>query len=500
MEYAQTGSDRSVTNTSVVASIKGELSRDRKKRRFLGSTGELIWSPELEAALMDGLREYQPHFFTRHENAIGRFPQRNRWLSEHISKVTGKYRTPKQVGAGFNVLEHLARMRKVRRFFVSVALNGSHHLDLSLVLRILGAPRPRPRPSSIYPSPCRDSSPSQLSFSGPLDHPDDLWSSPLVDCAPAHTSVNIHLHDHTTDTVAYFWNIDGKSDIVTLSQTPPRFPLIDTTLPEATFHSSRFVLNGTAPIIFFTSPVAISSSDCLSWFQATVRGTVLYAEYAKIWTEPALTSHSRLGSGCKSVYESRLGSGLWGRLQQLGIDDIYECIITHRITRRDSMQLSSTAVGPMALFSLSYRFTPSTQDLPSPTPEKEPLTLDTSILLDHQGNSDRDVPRATVGRRDDQNLDALAQPVYDRNANTPSPFHASQENLAGIPPFSHDSTGPFCNSLLGSNNSQVQENLWSDFDMLFAEDLSSNVLATISGDGRGSSQLSWTIESDGFLF
>ncbi|KAJ7084693.1 hypothetical protein C8R44DRAFT_687996, partial [Mycena epipterygia] len=60
--------------------------------------GETIWSLELEAALIEGLEHYQPDD-SRETRILGRFPRRNRFISDYIWGKTGKRRSPKQVGS-----------------------------------------------------------------------------------------------------------------------------------------------------------------------------------------------------------------------------------------------------------------------------------------------------------------------------------------------------------------------------------------------------------------
>ncbi|KAF9481159.1 hypothetical protein BDN70DRAFT_876623 [Pholiota conissans] len=60
--------------------------------------GEVVWPPELEAVLIEGLENYQPDD-SRETRLLGRFPMRNRFISDWIFEKTGKRRTAKQVGA-----------------------------------------------------------------------------------------------------------------------------------------------------------------------------------------------------------------------------------------------------------------------------------------------------------------------------------------------------------------------------------------------------------------
>ncbi|KAF9783865.1 hypothetical protein BJ322DRAFT_979200, partial [Thelephora terrestris] len=70
----------------------------RKSWKTLKGKTEAVWPPYLEVALFEGLSRYQPSN-PRATKSLGRFPNRNRFISEYISKKTGKHRTPKQVGS-----------------------------------------------------------------------------------------------------------------------------------------------------------------------------------------------------------------------------------------------------------------------------------------------------------------------------------------------------------------------------------------------------------------
>ncbi|KAF5360062.1 hypothetical protein D9758_007544 [Tetrapyrgos nigripes] len=67
--------------------------------------GEIVWPPELEAALLEGLAKYQPDN-SRETVLLGRYPMRNRFISEYILRTTGKYRTAKQVGSRLQQLRN----------------------------------------------------------------------------------------------------------------------------------------------------------------------------------------------------------------------------------------------------------------------------------------------------------------------------------------------------------------------------------------------------------
>ncbi|KAF7360670.1 TEA domain-containing protein [Mycena venus] len=60
--------------------------------------GEAVWPLDLEAALLEGLKKYQPDD-CRETRMLGRFPGRNRFISDYVFDKTGKWRSPKQVGS-----------------------------------------------------------------------------------------------------------------------------------------------------------------------------------------------------------------------------------------------------------------------------------------------------------------------------------------------------------------------------------------------------------------
>jgi transcriptional enhancer factor len=96
-----------------VKTIITEVVQGRKS--WKRSKGERVWPPELEAALIEGndilfyfvisikhhpigLQKYEP-VDSRETRMLGRFPMRNRFLSDYIFNKTGQSRTAKQVGS-----------------------------------------------------------------------------------------------------------------------------------------------------------------------------------------------------------------------------------------------------------------------------------------------------------------------------------------------------------------------------------------------------------------
>ncbi|KAG2158558.1 uncharacterized protein EDB93DRAFT_1118910 [Suillus bovinus] len=70
----------------------------RKGWKTLKGNSEPVWPPYLEAMMLKGLQEYKP-VDSRETQILGRFPMRNRFISEYIYHKTGKHRSSKQIGS-----------------------------------------------------------------------------------------------------------------------------------------------------------------------------------------------------------------------------------------------------------------------------------------------------------------------------------------------------------------------------------------------------------------
>ncbi|KAJ3865085.1 MAG: hypothetical protein NXY57DRAFT_961435 [Lentinula lateritia] len=87
--------------------------------------GKVVWPLHLEAALLEGLSLYQPDN-SRETLLLGRFPMRNRFISEHILKTTGESRTAKQVGSRLQQLrDTCGGGRKLQKLLSPVLNSGA---------------------------------------------------------------------------------------------------------------------------------------------------------------------------------------------------------------------------------------------------------------------------------------------------------------------------------------------------------------------------------------
>ncbi|KAI6043525.1 hypothetical protein EDC04DRAFT_3088049 [Pisolithus marmoratus] len=86
--------------------------RTRKSWKTLKGQTEAVWPPLLEATMLKALQEYVPED-SRETRILGRFPMRNRFISDYIYRSTGKVRSAKQVGSRLQQLRDTAEGRQL---------------------------------------------------------------------------------------------------------------------------------------------------------------------------------------------------------------------------------------------------------------------------------------------------------------------------------------------------------------------------------------------------
>ncbi|KNZ72434.1 hypothetical protein J132_03400 [Termitomyces sp. J132] len=97
---------------SQIAGMAHTLVTGRKTWKTSKGKNEAVWPAHIEAALFDALEKYRPAS-SGDPKLLRRFPKRNRFISDHIKKVTGKERTPKQVGSRLQQLRDTCQEEKV---------------------------------------------------------------------------------------------------------------------------------------------------------------------------------------------------------------------------------------------------------------------------------------------------------------------------------------------------------------------------------------------------
>ncbi|KZT04855.1 uncharacterized protein LAESUDRAFT_727724 [Laetiporus sulphureus 93-53] len=124
-QFAQHVRVSSTDELSYASSAKGEINETiqtivtgRKCWKTMKGKGEVVWPPYLEAALVEGLEKYQP-VESRTTRAFGRFPMRNKFISDYIFQRTGKRRTPKQVGSRLQQLRDTTEGKRILQLLSS---------------------------------------------------------------------------------------------------------------------------------------------------------------------------------------------------------------------------------------------------------------------------------------------------------------------------------------------------------------------------------------------
>ncbi|KAG1882335.1 hypothetical protein F4604DRAFT_422405 [Suillus subluteus] len=84
----------------------------RKSWKTLKGNTEPVWPPYLEVTMLKGLHEYKP-IDSRETQILGRFPMRNRFISEYIYHKTGKYRSSKQIGSRLQQIRDTSEGREL---------------------------------------------------------------------------------------------------------------------------------------------------------------------------------------------------------------------------------------------------------------------------------------------------------------------------------------------------------------------------------------------------
>ncbi|KAG2122329.1 hypothetical protein DEU56DRAFT_864478 [Suillus clintonianus] len=92
------GPSRLMLPSQSTEDILRTIMKVRKSWKTLKGHTEPVWPPYLEATMLKGLHEYKP-VDSRETQILGRFPMRNRFISEYIYHKTGMYRSSKQIGS-----------------------------------------------------------------------------------------------------------------------------------------------------------------------------------------------------------------------------------------------------------------------------------------------------------------------------------------------------------------------------------------------------------------
>ncbi|KAH0585353.1 hypothetical protein H2248_008594 [Termitomyces sp. 'cryptogamus'] len=155
------------------AHAKNLVATGRQYWKTRGSQGEAIWPPHVEIALLEGLERYQKDTWKPIRDH--RCPMRNKFISEHIEKTTGVFRTPRQISSRIQHLRDTCQAQSI----VDLITPFKHEVTSTSPSR---APSNTPpsRPRNPYPRPLRSLRTSSLSPVRSVDSSSEEKDSPLV--------------------------------------------------------------------------------------------------------------------------------------------------------------------------------------------------------------------------------------------------------------------------------------------------------------------------------
>ncbi|TFK19429.1 hypothetical protein FA15DRAFT_724459 [Coprinopsis marcescibilis] len=302
--------------------------------------GEVVWPPELEAALIEGLENYKPDD-SRETRLLGRFPLRNRFISDWIYEKTGKRRTAKQVGSRLQQLrdtcggKRLVNLISPRR---PIPVRSASTLPSSLLHRT-NVPR-RPPSLDQESESCSDASSASSSPTTPTEvhatlenllyrgvagssSEQPVGTVVFIDLLP-NQSLGEFTDGHIDSSLGeeeLLWSERGL-DVVRISSQPRYISDID-------------------PTITFTSRTPTTG---VSTFSLYFDEELIHSETAALKSLGPLS-----GSSCY-LYSTPFLPGYWPRLLQT--PDLSHCSIVHRVI--DESQSSSRSVLSSTMYKFKY--------------------------------------------------------------------------------------------------------------------------------------------------
>ncbi|KAF8959979.1 hypothetical protein BDZ97DRAFT_1368066 [Flammula alnicola] len=306
--------------------------------------GEVVWPPELEAALIEGLENYQPDD-SRETRLLGRFPMRNRFISDWIYEKTGKRRTAKQVGS---------RLQQLRD-----TCGGKRLLNLLSPNR-----RPCRTPSMSPEFQHRD---GHMPFPPPLRYESESCSDSSVSSPTTPTEAHATLQnllyrgveprvEETPDTIVYIDLLPEESPINTRANDPSKssWPSTNQGAEERSWLERGYKvarasqhprhLRDIDPTITLLSRTATSAQ---SYYTVHTDEGIIFSESTVL--EP-LDPTSPSTSDGSLLYKTSLVPGFWNTIAQSS--DASQYIIIQRVVQDASTSSSSSST----IFSAMYRF------------------------------------------------------------------------------------------------------------------------------------------------
>ncbi|KDR76000.1 hypothetical protein GALMADRAFT_457965 [Galerina marginata CBS 339.88] len=298
----------------------------RRSWKTLKGKGEAVWPPLLEAALLEALEKYQPDCVgPKVDKTLGRFPMRNRFISDYIFETTGKRRTPKQVGSRLQQLRDTCKKEKILQLIshrgTPEPTYPSSHSDCS------SGVSPSPPPDSQAPTP--PSRQTLLHIKIALQN--ELWPSPTP---------SIH-----------FVNMDSTTPPQSIQLAPLASPPHGQLFPGK---SSSNILPFLCGSVQFPSPFALMPQSTF----------LVYMNGSNAPVHMELAPLKCISSPIQStgwLYGSDLVPSFWGKL--CSSQDVSRYTIFQTLKPMNS-DLTSSPNNPTRTISIVYKFSSATH-LPS---------------------------------------------------------------------------------------------------------------------------------------
>ncbi|KAF8074545.1 hypothetical protein FPV67DRAFT_586718 [Lyophyllum atratum] len=344
---------------SSVAGMAHTFITGRKTWKTSKGKSEAVWPSHIEAALFDALEKYRPRS-SGDPRLLRRFPKRNRFISDHIKKVTGKVRTPKQVGSRLQQLRDTCQEQSVlrllsRREFPPEDSTGSQSptRSESPLSPISMSPISIPSLASSSTSTSPASSPFTSEFPDLFQNGLSL-SSPTTSTYPDRTVAEagpptvlidiVSRHQH--DGLGFQLPQSSNPSYLTTFNFPTDGPYPSLTAEQ---HDVRVVqagpLNNNTPSIKILCPNLLPQAR--SVFCIFFDDNLLYSEVTDLELLPGLDLNGHV------QYSSKLIPRYWETVAHA--DELSRYTITQDVIKIASIEPNQT-VHEAVLFSVSYRF------------------------------------------------------------------------------------------------------------------------------------------------
>jgi hypothetical protein len=326
-----------------------------------------------------GLSRYQPSN-PRATKSLGRFPNRNRFISEYISKKTGKHRTPKQVGSR---LQQLRDTHQGKQLLQNLS-NGNFNIEDA------GASSSSP-PASSEPAPQYDYQETQR------------------------TVVSIEILPEA---------INNYSPRASPSTTPTSSPL-SSTFPASSFrHSQPRPISVIDPTVTFTARSTIVAHSA---FTVMRDGQPIHSETADVNLLSTSVAAGVSDIDCIFYYTAPLVPAYWSTI--CDDPDPTKFTIIHDIYQHSGSAVESSNLSEQGYLILSVEYRLSYPESPYPSPQLSPIGSSSS--------ANSSLPSPTSFNGYDYPTDYSPVPRHERD-------YSSQSNVMGMCyPDTHSMSGPY---------------------------------------------------------